>query len=106
MKPDIVDVESLAAFPFLRDSVAGLKQELYLYVAKAADVNIDTHDEILKWWKQNVTNLPKWSSAAQKVFLVQPSSAASECVFSFLEAYQQDLALQDYIQASLMLQYN
>jgi len=66
MKLDIVDVESLAAFPFLRSSVAGLKQELYLYVAKAVDVNIDTHDKILKWWKQNATNLLKRSLAAQK----------------------------------------
>lgn len=86
MKPDIVDVENLAAFPFLKGSVADLKQEFNLYVAKAADVNIDSHDEILKWWKQNTTNLPKWSSAAQKVFLVQPSSAASERAFSLLKA--------------------
>jgi len=109
MKPDIGDVETLAAFPFLKGSIADLKQEFYLYVAKAADVNVDSHDEILKWWKQNTTNLPKWSSAAQKVLLVQPSSAASERVFSLLKASfkdQQDLALQDYIQASLMLQYN
>ena len=109
MKPDIGDVETLAAFPFLKGSIADLKQEFYLYVAKAANVNIDSHDEILKWWKQNTTNLPKWSLAAQKILLVQPSSAASERVFSLLKASftdQQDLALQDYLQASLMLQYN
>lgn len=93
----------------MKGSIADLKKEFYLYVTKAADVNIDSHDEILKWWKQNTTNLPKWSLAAQKVLLVQPSSAASERVFSLLKASfkdQQDLALQDYLQASLMLQYN
>ncbi len=40
---------------------------------------------------------------------MQPSSAASERVFSILKASfeeQQDSALQDYVEASLMLQYN
>ena len=109
MKPDITAVENLAAFPFLEDSIADLKQEFYLYVAKAVDVRINSPDDLLKWWKQNCTDLPKWSTAAQKVFLVQPSSAASERVFSLLKASfsdQQELTLQDYIEASLMLQYN
>ena len=69
----------------MKGSIANLKQEFYLYVAKAADVNVNSHNEILKWWKQNTTNLPKWSSAAQKVLLVQPSSAAPERVFSLLQ---------------------
>ena len=53
--------------------------------------------------------LPNWASAARKVLLVQPSSAASERVFSLLKASfqeQQDGTLQDYLEASLMLQYN
>ena len=44
-----------------------------------------------------------WAIAASKVLLVQPSSAASERVFSLLKASfgeQQDSALQDYIEAS------
>ena len=49
MKPDITAVENLAAFPFLEDSIADLKQEFYLYVAKAADVSIDSPDDLLKW---------------------------------------------------------
>ena len=39
--------------------------------------------------------------------LVQPSSAAAECVFYVLNSSfdsQQDRALQDYIEASVMLQ--
>ena len=45
----------------------------------------------------------------KKVLLVQPSSAASERVFSILSASfneQQERAQSDYLQASLMLQYN
>ena len=44
-----------------------------------------------------------------KVLLVQPSSAAAERVFSLLNASLNDLqdhALLDYLQASVMLQYN
>jgi len=78
-----------------------------LYVAKAADINIDRHDEMLKWWKENAINLPKWSPAAQKVFLF--IICCFRALFSCLKACikdQQDLPLQDYIQALLMLQYN
>jgi len=53
---------------------------------------------------------PNWSSAVYKVILVQPSSAAAaEQVFSLLTATfgsQQDQALQDYTESSLMLQFN
>ena len=40
MKPDIADVENLAAFPFVKGSIADLKQEFYLYVAKANDIHM------------------------------------------------------------------
>ena len=98
MQPDATAVDSLSAFPFLVDATSGLKAELPTYLAKAADVR-----------KANATELPCWSAAARKVLLVQPSSAASERVFSLLKASfgdQQDSTLQDYIEASLMLQYN
>ena len=61
----------------------------------------------LEWWRRNCGDIQTWSSCAQKVMLVQPSSAASELVIlqaSFLE--QQDNSLQDYIEPSLMYQYN
>ena len=63
----------------------------------------------LKWWKQNSTVIPNWAIAASKALRVQPSSAASECIFSMLKASfdeQQDSSLQDYLEASLMLQFN
>ena len=45
----------------------------------------------------------------RKIILIQPSSAAAERVFSLLKASfneRQDGSLQDYIESSLMLQYN
>ena len=53
--------------------------------------------------------LPRWATAVKQVLLIQPSSAAAERVFSILKASfneQQDCALVDYIQASVMAQYN
>ena len=109
MKPDSSAIDTLKAFPFL-DNVTvlnGLKEELPLYLAKAADVSNSI--ETLSWWKKNSEDLPCWSGAVCKVALVQPSSAAAERVFSLLNKSfdaQQDLALQDYVECSLMLQYN
>ena len=43
------------------------------------------------------------------VLLVQPSSAAAERVFSILQssfAMQQQSSLEDYVEVSVMLQYN
>ena len=53
--------------------------------------------------------LPHWTSAVKKVLLLQPSSAAAERVFSILNSSfndQQEHALVDYLQASVMTQYN
>ena len=87
--------------------LASLKQELPTYLAKAADLNRDT--DPLQWWKNHSNDLTCWSAAAEKILLVQPSSAAAERVFSLLKnsfGSFQDAALADYIQASLMFQYN
>ncbi len=77
-----------------------------------------TASEIMRKRKVRVNNpphtgarkkLPTWSSVKADILLVQPSSAAAECVFSLLKASfgpQQDSALNDYIETSLMLQYN
>ena len=70
-----------------------LKQELLTYMAKATDAGMDI--ELLTWWKKYASDLPYWSSAACKVALVQPSSAAAERVFSHLNCSfhsQQDLS--------------
>ena len=62
----------------------------------------------VEWWKVHEERLPNWSSAVKKVLVVQPSSAAAERVFSLLSASfheQQEHALSDYLEASVMLQY-
>jgi len=77
------------------------------YLAKTADGS--EQFDPLEWWKLNADELPNWSSAARKVLLLQPSSAASERVFSLLKASfsdQQESSLEDYIETSVMLQYN
>ena len=77
-------------------------------LAKCADA--DESFCPVTWWKQNSEQLPGWAAAFRKVLLVHPSSAAaSERVFSLLNASfndQQDHSLQDYIETSLILQYN
>ena len=107
MHPDVTAVAALLAFPLLADATAGFKAELPTYLAKAADVSPSFCP--LEWWKRNANKLPCWSVAFHKVLLVQPSSAASERVFFLLKPSfgdQQEHCLQDYIEASLMLQYN
>ena len=108
LNPDAGTVDSLQAFPFFTAPLlADLKSELPSYLAKAAGVDADF--DPLEWWKAHKTDLPHWSAAASDVLLVQPSSAAAERVFSLLKASfgsQQDTTLNDYIQTSLMLQYN
>ena len=109
IQPDAQALNSVKAFPFLDSETImdGLKQELPSYQAKVMD--LDPAIDILQWWHQNECDLPCWAAAARKVFLVQPSSAASERVFSLLKSSfssQQQNSLQDYIEVSLMLQYN
>ena len=65
--------------------------------------------DILDWWGKNEELLPNWSTAAKKAVLVQPSSAASERVFSILNnsfGDRQNSSLEDYVEASIILQYN
>ena len=101
--------ECLEAIPFLTSNevVESLKAELPSYLASAAD----TSDEVLplEWWKRNASTLPNWSNAAKNVILMQPSSASAERVFSLLNNSfndQQDNSLEDYIECSIMLQFN
>ena len=63
---------------------------------------------VAEWWKNHEHELPSWSRACGLIMLVQPSSAAAERVFSLLQAFstQQQSSLEDYVSASVMLQYN
>ena len=110
-QPTAASVDELKVFPFLNDPniLTNLKSELSVYLATAAGVTPFTVTEAVTWWKNHSNELPHWSNSLKKVILVQPSSASAERVFSLLKASfgpQQDNSLQDYVQSSLMLQYN
>ena len=107
MKPAISYLDNLSIFPFLSPQIPTLKEEFPLYVAASED--IDPSYDPMHFWRQHEQSLPAWSQAARQVILIQPSSAASERVFSLLRnpfGERQNSALQDYIEASLMMQYN
>lgn len=109
MQPTAQDLDLLSVFPFLIDPavLTSLKVELPSYLTKAA--SITPGFSVMEWWSQNEQELPQWSSAVKKILLVQPSSGASERVFSLLNnsfSDQQQNSLQDYVEASVMLQYN
>ena len=111
LRPTRASVEALRIFPFLDNdaTIDGLVRELPQYITATQDVAIECEERKVEWWKVHEERLPNWSSAVKKVLLVQPSSAAGERVFSLLSASfheQQENALSDYLQASVMLQYN
>ena len=110
LKPSAL-VESLRAFLFLDSdtTIDGLKAELPANLAATEDVVIPTEEKKVEWWCGHEEQLPRWASAVKQVILVQPSSATSERVFLTLKASfneQQSCALVDYLQASVMSQYN
>ena len=42
-------------------------------------------ESLLKWWRSNCPRFPTWAIAARIIFAMQPSSAASERVFSLVK---------------------
>ena len=65
--------------------------ETYRTAARAAapmdymDVKKFT-EGVLSFWRMQGTKMPEWRKAAKIVFTIPPTSAASERVFSLLEA--------------------
>ena len=53
-------------------------------VSAAASEDVSPDLCPLEFWRRHKVSLPSWASAVCKVILVQPSSAASERVFSIL----------------------
>lgn len=101
--------DQLRKVPFLNNDacIDGLQKELPTYIAAATDVNPDIN--VLTWWEIHEQEIPSWAKACKKILLIQPSSAASERVFSLLENSFRDnqaCAMEDYIEASIMLQYD
>ena len=107
MKP--THPEMLITFKLSLSLRNGLNAELPTYLALAAD--IETSVDSLEWWKGHgeADGLATWLFASQKLFLVQPSSAFAERVFSILKhsfGDQQHNSLEDYVEATVMSQYN
>ena len=107
VKSQNVALNLLSVLPFITDPIlAHLKEEYPQYDAAAEDISSEC--ETITFWKQYTNGIPKWKEIVAKVLLLQPSSAA-ECVFSILKnsiSDQQLSALEDYLEASLILQYN
>ena len=102
LKPTASTIE---VFAFLVNTISNLKTELAEYLSLAGVTKID----ILDWWVKNADKLQSWATAYKKIMLCQPSSAVSERIFSLLRSSfsdNQNLALEDYIEVSLMLQCN
>ena len=71
--------------PFITQAeIEDLKKELPHYIARVADLSAEF--DPVEWWKLHSTTLLHWSTCARKIFLIQPSSAAAETVFSLLKA--------------------
>ena len=108
IKPSAADADSVKCFPFVDDNLLQrLKDELPTYQAAVEDVSPEIN--IQAWWKSHEGEIPAWSKACKLVLLVQPSSAAAERVFSLLQNSfngKQTRALEDYVSASVMMQYN
>ena len=111
LHPNTQHIDNLAAaLPFLRNDpalVSRLKEELPRYMAAAAQ--LPEVKDVQAWWAQRRQTLPAWASLVRVLLLLPPSSAAPERVFSLLRLAideRQERALGDYIEASLMLQYN
>ena len=96
------------AFPFLNSqpTIDGLKSEIPTYMAASEDISAEI--DPIAWWKSHAMELPKWANAFRLVLLFPPSSAAAERVFSILQCFtaQQQSSLEDYLELSVMLQYN
>ena len=107
IKPECTSLISLLVFLFITPSnLTELKEEFPKYIALTEEVSSEY--TILYFWKDHAAAIPKWSDAARKILLVQPSSAAAERVFSLLNnsfGDQQLSSLEDYLEASVMMQY-
>ena len=107
IKPESAPLNTLLNFPFITSSILSeLTNEFPKYAVLASDISSEY--DTLAFWKDHGTAIPKWSDAAKRVMVLQPFSAAAERVFSLLNnssGNQQLSSLEDYPEASIMMQY-
>ena len=99
-----------------RGLIDRLVQELPHYLALCAAAPTLDHSSVhdytlalLLWWRNNHPRVPAWAEAARIAFALSCTSAASERVFSLVDAMfgaDQLTALADQLQSSVMLRYN
>ena len=116
MDPAFVD--SMSVITPLRSlgMLDDLKRQLPQYLTAAASAPAmdktsvaDYSTALLTWWRRHQAGFPAWAVAARIVFAISPNSASCERVFALLKNLfgdQQMLALKDYLQVSLKLNYN
>ena len=110
LNPTAESLKEFRNFPFINETkIANLAAERPAYRAAADGVTVTCEEDKAAWWAAHADTLPHWSSLVKTLLLIQPSSASAERAFSILaNAFnaQQDRTLQDYLEASVMLQYN
>ena len=111
LNPTAASLEEFRNFLFLddNDTIANLAQELPAYLAAADGVAMMNDDEKLAWWAGHSKILPNWSAVVKTLLLLQPSSASAQRAFSLMNNSfngQQESALEDYLEASVMIRYN
>lgn len=103
-----IDISVLGEFPaFTKDLCDAMQQETGEYTALIEDIKESI--EPLSWWRLNGHKIPAWKQAASIAALITPTSASVERVFSQLTVLYGDerlSALEDHIEASLMLRIN
>lgn len=108
LNPGDVDPATLRIFPFIKeDVITNLRKELPAYLNAAA--NARPTYPVRSFWVDNKTTLPAWYSVVEKLWLVQPSSAMMERVFSVLNNVfdkQQTNALNDLVETTVMVRFN
>ena len=102
------EISKLNVFPFVTTEVQQrLRQEKADFFAAA--VGTASQYDLMSFWNDNKNKLPQWYKVAMDIFLLQPSSAFIERVFSILRGCldsRQESALVDTIESAVMLKYN
>ncbi|CAN0525337.1 unnamed protein product, partial [Laminaria digitata] len=105
---DDVQPKALRLFKFItKNEVVDLERELPKYINLAAAAR-PTYP-VRSFWVDNAASLPAWFKVVKKLWLVQPSSAMMERVFSVLNnvfGKQQTACLNDLVETTVMVRFN
>jgi len=101
-------LNEFSVFPWISpEMMIKLEEELPRYKILAQSVVPEI--KLCDWWRNQLLVLPCWSNCFYWVILYQSSSGAAERVGSIFHQMYSDgnhLSLEDYVEASVMVQYN